>query len=355
MWISGNNGNGTLGLNDAVNRSSPIQVPGTQWTHIDNGNTAFSSLAIKSDSTLWAWGYGTQGQLGQNDTVEYSSPRQIPGTQWTGDGTTSRPSDAGGSHRFATVTKSDGTLWTWGENDNYGQLGQNDAVPRSSPTQVPGTQWDVALADRFNVYAKKTDGTLWIWGQGNWGAMGNNTAGISYSSPRQIPGTQWSDIGSTNYGPLVTKTDGTLWAWGYNGSGQLCTNDALPRSSPHQIPGTQWNYARPHGYYGFAALKTDGTLWMAGNNGNGALGQNDAVPRSSPHQIPGTQWSLTNGGYGNQGAIKTDGTLWVWGQNTTGRLGLNDAVPRSSPHQIPGTQWIDVAGSEAVGVFLKSS
>ena len=32
---------------------------------------------------MWAWGNNTYGTLGQNNTTVYSSPIQIPGTNWT--------------------------------------------------------------------------------------------------------------------------------------------------------------------------------------------------------------------------------------------------------------------------------
>ena len=354
MWIAGNNGNGTLGQNNpnTSHRSSPVQIPGTQWTQLSQANTAYNYMAIKDDGTLWAWGNNTHGSLGQNNTAAYSSPTQVPGTEWKGSGDTERPSNAGASNLAVAILKTDGTLWVWGRNSSYGQGGLNDLIPRSSPVQIPGT-WSQIRPDRHNVYGIKTDGTLWTWGQGTWGALGNNL-NVNHSSPIQIPGTQWSRVSSSNYSPFATKTDGTLWAWGYNGSGQLCTNDTANRSSPYQIPGTDWA-VNPGGYYMFAATKSDGTLWMAGQNSYGNCGLNDASPRSSPQQIPGTQWSMTAGGYGQQGGIKTDGTLWMWGYNANGSVGHNDRVSYSSPKQIPGTQWTDIGGSEAVTVWLKST
>ena len=38
--------------------------------------------AHKSDGTLWVMGYNDYGSLGQNNRVKYSSPVQIPGTTW---------------------------------------------------------------------------------------------------------------------------------------------------------------------------------------------------------------------------------------------------------------------------------
>ena len=78
-WGSG--ANGRLGQNNTTQYSSPVQIPGTTWSSISAGNA--HSLATKTDGTLWSWGYGGSGRLGQNDTTQYSSPVQIPGTTWS--------------------------------------------------------------------------------------------------------------------------------------------------------------------------------------------------------------------------------------------------------------------------------
>ena len=73
-------GTEVLAQNDNVNRSSPVQIPGTTWDKIAGGASAF--IATKTDGTLWSWGTGTQGNLGQNQgpSGSRSSPVQIPGT-----------------------------------------------------------------------------------------------------------------------------------------------------------------------------------------------------------------------------------------------------------------------------------
>ena len=138
LWGCGDNSNGDLGINDIADRSSPIQLPGTQWSGVSQTWSAHTVLGTKTDGTLWVWGSGTDGQNGQNNVVNYSSPVQIPGTEW---------SNAKSGYDISIATKTDGTLWVWGYDGNYGLGGQNggSAFPapgyRSSPVQIPGTQW----------------------------------------------------------------------------------------------------------------------------------------------------------------------------------------------------------------------
>ena len=344
-YVVGDNGSGSLGINDVANRSSPIQIPGTQWKKI-HMNAFGHTFATKTDGTLWAWGsQGGDGVLGLNEqNVKRSSPTQIPGTQWNSLGT---------KYQGGACTKTDGTLWVWGRNQN-GSLGQNSGanIYYSSPVQVPGTQWDKIVQDgeQANVACTKTDGTLWMMGDDSNGCFGlNSVLTYGYSSPTQVPGTQWNlDYVSLSYtGCAGLKTDGTMWQWGANTYGWFGLNDIVQRSSPIQIPGTQWSKLFKGRRETFG-IKTDGTLWMIGGyNANGQLGLNDVIARSSPVQIPGTQWSdMRSGTYGNL-AKKTDGTLWAWGRS--GATMQNDDVRRSSPTQIPGTTWdLSVTGEGGI-------
>ena len=134
LWMWGSNNVGQLGINDTTTYSSPKQVgSGTDWANMKICQA--SVRAVKTDGTLWSWGKNNQGQLGQDNTTQYSSPVQIPGTTWSTD------VDALGSHAYsAGAVKTDGTLWMWGQN-TQGELGQNNRTEYSSPRQVPGTAW----------------------------------------------------------------------------------------------------------------------------------------------------------------------------------------------------------------------
>ena len=162
------------------------------------------------------------------------------------------------------ATKTDGTLWAWGNNSDRGELGQNNRTHYSSPVQIPGTNWALIDARYRGAMATKTDGTLWMWGQNASGECAQNDAGPGYSSPAQVPGTTWGTsekdhIAGGMSSAIAIKTDGTLWAWGKNGDGELGQNNEVYRSSPVQIPGTEWDQVTAFGVATFAAIQRDNT------------------------------------------------------------------------------------------------
>ena len=337
LYTWGNQGPmGGLGQNNLTQYSSPTQV-GTETTWLAVSNTtagdSYWMLATKTDGTLWSWGRNGQGRLGQNDIVKRSSPTQV-GTNTTWTDQISRDGEGGGSFGI----KTDGTFWSWGNNSpSYGSLGHNNKANYDSPKQVPGS-WSKVSNMGSATLTIKTDGTLWTWGANSFGMLGIG-GDTAYSSPKQVgTDTNWAKVsGGAQFGSAI-KTDGTLWAWGVNEYGQLATNDLSNLNSPNQISGS-WSKVGCN-MKGIAAIKTDGTLWMWGTNESGILGQNSppSSGRSSPVQIPGTDWANVTGGHSHVLATKTNGELWLWGQSNAGQLGLNAApTNRSSPCQIPGS------------------
>jgi alpha-tubulin suppressor-like RCC1 family protein len=304
LWTWGQNSIGQLGDNTIIRKSSPIQTVagGTNWKLVTCGR--YHTAAIKTDGTLWTWGDNSSGQLGDKDIIRKSSPIQTfsGGTNW-------KLVAAGGIHTAAI--KTDGTLWTWGYN-NFGGLGDGTIINRSSPVQTVsgGTNWKLVAAGQYHTAAIKTDGTLWTWGYNALGGLGDNTV-IRKSSPVQTVagGTNWKLVAGGAYHTAAIKTDGTLWTWGYNNNGNLGDNTVIHRSSPIQTVagGTNWKLVAG-GRYHTAAIKTDGTLWTWGVNSFGNLGDNTTIDKSSPVQTVagGTNWKLVAGGNYHTAAIRDD-------------------------------------------------
>ena len=295
-----------------MSRTTPVQTvaAGTTWKQVDCGHKF--TAAIKTDGTLWTWGRNNQGQLGNGTTTNNPSPVQIAGTTWK---------QVSAGFESMGAIKTDGTLWTWGINEwpNV-TLGVGDSTNRSSPTQVSGTTWKQISMGRRSAAAIKTDGTLWCWGDRGDGGVGDGVISgfVSMSSPIQTTagGTNWKQVSVGVNNVSAIKTDGTLWTWGNGASGQNGDGTATTRSTPIQIPGTTWKQIDKSSYYKSAAIKTDGTLWTWGANPYGDLGDNTTTDRSSPVQTiaAGTNWKMVACGHYFMMAIRDD-SADIFGNN----------------------------------------
>jgi alpha-tubulin suppressor-like RCC1 family protein len=201
LWTWGRNTNGQLGVNDVTHRSSPTQVGSlTSWTKVSNGG--HHTMALQNNGTLWSWGFaGASSRIGTGDATHRSSPVQTisGGTNWK--------LIAAGAYNSAAI-KTDGTLWVWGSGAQ-GQIGDGSAAGKNSPTQTiaGGTNWKIVACGRYNVYGIKTDGTMWGWGNNSFGQIGTNDQ-THRSSPVQniMGGNNWKALHNGPAGWTVLAT-----------------------------------------------------------------------------------------------------------------------------------------------------
>jgi alpha-tubulin suppressor-like RCC1 family protein len=232
------------------------------WVSVSAGSA--HTVALKSDGTLWAWGYNGFGQLGDGSITPHLFPEQICMVEGACSSTTDNnwvSVSAGSAHTVAL--KSDGTLWAWGWNF-YGQLGDGSTVEKHSPEQIcmiegacsPTTDnnWRSVSAGWYHTTALKSDGTLWAWGYNLDGELGDSTT-TDQNSPEQIgTDTNWSSLSAGWYHTTALKSDGGFWAWGYNSLGQLGDGTTTDVHSPEWIAWLQAYYVKrvssSSGYYG---------------------------------------------------------------------------------------------------------
>ncbi len=108
------------------------------------GSASLHTLALKPDGSVWAWGYGGSGQLGNGGFASSSTPVQVLGVTggpFTGVATIA----AGFDHSLAI--KGDGTAWAWGD-DTHGQLGNGATTNSASPVQILGVGGAQAIWSR---------------------------------------------------------------------------------------------------------------------------------------------------------------------------------------------------------------
>lgn len=343
LWGAGEGNHGEMGDNEAVDRSSPVQTicGGSNWASVSCGY--YNIAALKSDGTLWTWGQNNDGGLGDNTTDYKSSPVQTVcgGSNWS-------YLVVGTYYEHCAAIKTDGTLWLWGRNGD-GEIGDGTTDDKSSPVQTVagGSDWKQVASGSSHTAAIKTDGSLWTWGDNNAGQLGNNDTTAS-SSPTQLgSGTDWSFVDCGNDYMAALKTDGSLWLWGDNNDGTLGVGDSANYSSPVQTicGGTNWSKISC-GDHHMTAIKDDGTCWLWGRNSDGQLGNDTTTTVSSPIQTicGGNNWAQVDGGQYHTAALKTDGTCWVWGANGRGQLATNNTTGASSPVQtvMSDNNWLYV-------------
>jgi len=356
--------NGVLGDNTTTQKASPVSVVGgfTNWCQVASGQ--YHSLGVKQDGTAWAWGAGSGGRLGDNTTVDKSSPVSVLGgfTDWC---------QVAGGDRHSLGVKQDGTAWAWGSSSD-GELGDNTTVSKSSPVSVVGGFcWCQIAAGNKTSFGIRSNGVLYAWGYNNSGRLGDNTTG-NKSSPVSVVGgfTDWCFVQSCNT-TLAVRTNGTAWAWGIGYQGQLGNGQfgsyGSPnnRSSPVSVVGgfTDWCQVSGGDRHSLG-LRTNGVLYAWGTNITGQLGNNCSgsgygTSKNSPVVVVGgfTDWCQVATGYNTGLGVRTNGSAWSWGSGSYGRLGNNGYTNKSSPVSVVGgfTDWCQVAGGRSHSVGLTSS
>jgi alpha-tubulin suppressor-like RCC1 family protein len=327
LWTWGDSTDGQLGNTIIIGDiSTPVTTfsGGTNWKQLSCGG--YHVAAIKTDGTLWTWGFGSFGRLGNGVTalVDMSTPVTTfaGGSNWK--------QVSSGNIITTAAIKTDGTLWTWGS-ASQGRLGNGVTAANGISTPVTtfagGSNWKQVSSGDSHTAAIKTDGTLWIWGYGSFGRLGNGitTGEISTPITTFAGGSNWKQVSSASSHTTAIKTDGTLWTWGYGSSGKLgnaVTLGSISTPVTTFAGGTNWKQVIAGGAL-TAAIKTDGTLWTwglasSGRLGNGVTTGNISTPVTT--FAGGSNWKQVSAS-NHIAAIKTDGTLWTWGPGNNGRLG----------------------------------
>lgn len=349
-YAIGWNANGQLGKPSPAQIEFPLLVSFVnEYAKVSAGER--NTLFIKTNGTMWSCGRNV-GAIGNGsfDDVTVTPPIQI------GVGQTWKEIACG--YQYALAIRQDSTLWAWGRTDNCYSLGDGTTTASASPIQIgTGTNWSKVFAGERHSLAIKADGSLWAWGNNDYGALGDATTSAKTVPTQVITVGIFTTIGIGDRHTLGIKSDGTLWAWGYNAYGQLGDGTTTNRTLPVQI-GTATNWKKVVcGYHHSVAIKTDGTLWSWGYGGQSALGQGNTSDYTVPTQIgTDTNWSslsISMGSTNTHHAIKSDGTLYGWGANGNGQIGDGTTTTRLSPVLISApTDIIHIANGYYHTIFL---
>lgn len=256
LWVWGSNYYGQLGDGTTKDKYKPVKIMDNVIAVSASGE---HTAAIKADGTLWTWGKNNYGQLGNGTTTngipKGSKPIKIMDN--------AAAVSLGGFHSAAI--KTDGSLWMWGWN-SMGELGDYNTGNGAStivnkPRKVMDNVAAVSLG-AFHSAAVKKDGTLWMWGSNGSGQFGDGTKNNRKTLYKAMDDVVAISAGGYNMNAL--KKDGSLWTWGGNETGECGDGTDIDRYTPVKIMDGVASVSA--GYERSAALKTDGSIWAYGRN-----------------------------------------------------------------------------------------
>ncbi len=369
VWTWGYNAHGELGDGTTTNRSNPVQVKLSDGTPLTDviaiAGGRYHSVALKTDGTVWSWGYNSNKQIGNGNTTTQKYPVQVKINSTTYLTDISQIA-VGALHTIAL--KTDGTAWTWGYN-GYGQIGNGNTTNQGYAAQVKSTSTtfltDVSAvsAGICHSLALKNDGTVWTWGYNNYGQLGNgsNGSGTDQKFPvqaKQLGGSYLTDIcqvqGAGNHS-LALKSDGTVLSWGTNANGELgdgsistSQNTAIQMILPDGS-----SVGHIVGIYGGASDTflvqnieySSNTVLSCGANSYGQLGDGSRIQRLYPIPVMTELYGIACGSLHSIN-LKNDGTVWACGNNASSQLADNQ-LNRNILGQVnlaKGTALTDVIG-----------
>ena len=360
LWCWGENGFGQLGDGTTSGSDVPVQehTHASDWAAVSA--SLYHTCAVKTDHSLWCWGDNGTGELGDGTTPSSAVPvrEHTHASDWAAVSAGGEIECDAGSGCYALgytcAVKTDHSLWCWGFN-GFGELGDGSTYYDSAvPVRVHShaSDWAAVSAGVYHTCAVKTDHSLWCWGVNASGELGDGTTTDSTVPVRvHSHAGDWAAVSAGGDRTCAVKTDHTLWCWGLNGSGDLgdgttTSTDVPVREHTHA---SDWA-AVSAGVYHTCAVKTDHTLWCWGDNGSGELGIGVTASKAVPvrEHSHASDWAAVSAGGNQTCAVKTHHTLWCWGDNGSGELGDGTTTSSDVPVQehTHASDWAAVSAGE---------
>jgi alpha-tubulin suppressor-like RCC1 family protein len=404
VYAWGPNDYGQLGLGDFVERRTPVQVPLPEVATAVAAGGSHSLAVLASRGEVYGWGWNVFGQLGRGvqGTPPVGEPVAAPAL-----GITDAVAVSVGDLHSLALTR-DGHVFAWGYNTE-GQVGNGDYTPAYTgvlaPSLLPLDSVRAIDAGGLHSVALKTNGELWAWGNNQFGACGDNarldrhlpvpvvglgpvvaaaaggrhtialaapvssTRLVGYGASSPLGGRVASVIdGPSNVAMLSSGFDHTLaldgdhrvWSWGKNTYGQLGepgadrADAALVEIPLEGARGFVQVEARANRSF---ALRSDGVVfaWGEGSYGQTGLGTTNDAFTPTRVGIAGTVLRLA-AGERHTLALDTTSTVWGWGQNLHGELGRpSTPSPTSTPVILPNMGspiWIGAGAFHSLSIDL---
>jgi alpha-tubulin suppressor-like RCC1 family protein len=326
-WGTFFGGASTFKPEDMTTSPASVSLPGSV-AEVATSNS--SQYALLTNGSVYAWGLGNAGQLGDGATKNsFTKPVRVrfpAGVKIASLPIDVMPFDTG----LAVDTK--GNVWGWGANQG-GELCLGNHQKHLTPVRLPFSHV-TAVAGAFDHALYDAKGQVWACGLNSLGELGDGTIKSS-SRPFKVKGLGPSAhvvflvAAFANSGALLA--DGKYLDWGANGGGQLGIGTLKKKLSdvPVTVPSptkvrqvTQGGSAPGNGQT--LALLTNGHLYAWGYDGQGQLGDGKTAAQSSPELITppsGVTYRAVASSGGTSYGISKTGKVYAWGGGKEGQIG----------------------------------
>jgi alpha-tubulin suppressor-like RCC1 family protein len=330
---------------------NPTPVRGIDGSITSIATSNSDSYALTSSGAVYAWGHGSQGELGngtrtprQASAVRVHFPAGVKIAQLP------NPMPYDGGMAISTT----GTVYAWG-NDSSHQFCQPGTGNILTPVSVPLPRVTLAVgALKHTIY--DSSGTVYSCGAGPNGQLGNGTSGptADTAKPVQVPGlpsgpvraltSAWGNAG-------VLMATGTYYDWGYNQAGQvgdggtqLATRPVLVKQLPAVSQVSEGGSLADNGQT--IALASDGHVYVWGNGQEGEQGDGSTRNALTPQLLTeptGANFVKVNSGGSTDYAITSSGDLYAWGNNLKDQIGNGVSGTREPQYTRPVNDHLAVA------------
>lgn len=291
LWVIGSGTNNMLGTGNTNSVTVPTQISAggtsTGWMDIAFGSS--HTVGLKNGA-VWCWGANASTSRQCADWSGAATARTVPTQPRDPSGVIYSSLSSGviavASCALASAAlKSDGSIWTWG-NNGFGQCGVGNTISPQQPSRI-FSSGATAISGNGTCFSAIVNGALWSWGTLS-GQSGTGTTGI-FSSPvqplDQTTGLPIFTSGSTSVTCGVVSTfvvnNGILYAAGDSTSGRLGTGDSTGGAITYFKPciDSSGNIIRnplsiAAGNIFTIIVDSSGGLMTTGSNTGGRLGQN---------------------------------------------------------------------------------
>ena len=349
-YVWGRGGDGQLGLGETSSMLTPTRVKDlSKHATVSLACGGKHTAAVTDTGDVFTWGWNCSGQLGHGDFTDRAQPAVVKGLALVKVLQHARFVQVAAGKEHTVALTDTGAVYAWGDG-SQGQLGTGGRAHQLAPALVLSlhAQRVVKVAcGSDHTCALTSGGQVFVWGKSANGRLGLG-AGVPdvVDAPQRLRALARHRIADVVCGwshTMCLTDEGAVYTWGKGQDGQLGHGVAQDEPEPRLVRhfgahGTRV-VALAGGYFHSAALSRRFQLYTWGHNEYGQLGRPaaaavEALPRLVD-RLAAQRIVRVACGSTHTIVVDDSGLMYAFGSGPFGQLGLSErdlsAVLRDAP------------------------